>query len=233
MRRLILVVAAAGCGGDKGPNADELHAKLAPAIEPKLVVIEKIVKDGLPAPTGKLALAGGPPIEMLRDGGGGKALGNAIYAYEQDLQNIEKLQRNPLRWNFNAELVNHCFMMVRKKMLAGGHYETYSRDPMTWKGDEHRVVSELPQCAALRYLMVVKVDLLKETEYIDKEKFAAGGAAAQVHVYDLEADGKHLGGVEFFALSSDAAHDPSSDLRVNFSRAMEKAIRDHLPDARL
>ena len=220
-------------GGKKGPSADELVKQLSPVIEPKLVTIEKILKEPFPAPTESLKVDG-PPIEMIRDAGEGKVAGNALYAFENDLRSIERFQRNPLRYNFNGEIVNHCFMIVRKQLMAGGDFEMHSQDPRSWKGAEHLVGMNLPHCAALRYLLVIKLDAFKDTEYIDDKSFGGGGALAQVHVFDLDAGGKHAGGVSFVAESSRSVRgDTTQDLRGNFYRALQTAVAKHLPDARL
>jgi hypothetical protein len=230
MRVVILLCLMACGGGKKEPSPEELHKQLSPQIEPKLVTIEKIIKEPLPEPTGAIKLDG-PPLHIFEYPSGA---GNAIYAYDADLRSIERYQKNPLRYNFNGQLVNDCFMMVRKKMLAGGDFETYSRDPMPWKGDEHIVREKLPECAALRYLVIVKLDAFQDTKYIDKEKFGGGGALAQAHVFDLEAGGKYAGGVAFSAKSSDYVKgDIDSDLQNNFFKAMESAIKAKLPDAAL
>lgn len=235
MRILLLMVAVVGCDGEKkGPSAEELHKQLAPIVEPKLVVIEKILAAPFPAPTGTLEKPSAP-IEMVRDSGENQVKGNALYAFEADLRTLDRYQRNPLRYNFNGELVNDCFQIVRKRGFSGGHFDTHSREPRPWKGDEHIVGMKLPKCAALRYLLVVKLEAFKDTDYIDKETFGAGGALAQVHIFDLGADGKHLGGVAFAAESSDYVRgtDTTSDLRENFYRALHEAVRAHVPDARL
>lgn len=229
-----MVVAAVGCGGGKAaPTAEELHTLHAPIVEPKLQVIEKIMKEPFPAPTGTIKLDG--PLQMLAEIGEGKLRGNAFYAFEADLRSLDRYQRNALRYNFNGEYINDCFQMVRKKGLAGGDFETYSRDPMPWTHSEHIVGMKLPYCAALRYLLVIKVDAFLGAEYVDKEKFGGGGANAQVHVFDLDTGGKHLGGVTFEAESSKYVRnrDIDADLRGNFYKALQKAVRTQLPDADL
>jgi hypothetical protein len=56
-------------------------------------------------------------------------------------------------------------------------------------------------------------------------------------VFDLDAGGKHAGGVTFSARSSDyvrgGAQAVDSDLRENFYKALSAAVRAQLPDARL
>jgi len=236
MRMMWLVaVAAAGCGGGKAqPTAEELHKQLAPLVEPKLVAIEKLLKEPFPEPTGTIKLDG-PPLAIIVELGENKLRGNALYAFEADLRTLDRYQKNPLRYNFNGEYVNDCFQMVRKKGLAGGDFDTYSRDPMPWTSSEHIVGMKLPKCAVMRYLVVIKLDVFKDTEYIDKEKFGGGGAIARVHVFDLEAGGKHLGGVPFEAQSSDSVRsgDIDSDLRQNFYGSLKKAVAAQLPDADL
>lgn len=235
MKLVLVVFAIAACSSQEksGPNAETLHAQLAPVVEPKLQVIETILKQPLPAPTNKIGLAG-PTLQMMYDAGANQVSGNALYAFDSDLRSIERYQRNPLRNNFNGELVNDCFMIVRKKMLAGGDFTTYNREPMTWEGQEHVVGMKLPRCAAMRYLIVVKLEAFKGTEYIDKERFGGGGAVAQAHIFDLEAGGKHAGGVTFTAVSSSLVRgtDTDQDLRNNFYKALEAELRKHLPDAR-
>jgi hypothetical protein len=239
MRSMVFRVAvvlplALGCGGEKKqPSAEEVHKQLAPTIEPKLQVIEKILKEPFPSPTNTIKLDG-PMIDMIKDVGESKIAGNALYAFEADLRTLDRYQGNPLRYNFNGEYVNDCFQLVRKKGLAGGNFGTYTRDPMPWTNDEHIVRMKLPYCAALRYLLVIKLDAFKDTDYIDKEKFGGGGAIAQVHVFDLDSGGKHLGGVTFDAVSSEYVKgDIESDLRQNFYNALQKAVHAHVPDANL
>lgn len=233
--KVALLLVAAACASEKSaaPSAEQLHAKLAPVVEPKLQVIEKIAEEPLPAPTGKIELSG-PPLVVVFDSGANEVSGNALYAFENDLRSIDRYQRNPLRYNFNGEIVNDCFMIVRKKMFAGGDFTTYNREPKTWEGEEHVVGMKLPSCAVLRYLIVVKLEAFKGTEYIDKEKFGGGGAIAQAHIFDIEAGGKYAGGVSFTAQSSSyvSGGNTDQDLRENFYKAMQGELRKHLPDAR-
>ena len=232
---VMATVATSACGGGDGPpSAEALHKKHAPVVEAKLATIDKILSQPFPAPTDAIKLDG-PPLVVMYDTGEDTFNGNALYAFEADLRTPDTYQRNPLRYNFNGEYINDCVMMTRKKMLAGGHFDTYSRDPMPWTGDDHIVRMKLPKCAALRYLLVVKLDAFKQTEYIDKETFGGGGALAQVHVFDLEAGGKHAGGVTFAAQSSQTVRGGGidSDLRENFYLALNEAVTKHLPDARL
>jgi hypothetical protein len=237
MRAATLAAAVAACGGGEpaAPNADKLHAQLAPLVEPKLKLIEEqILKQPLPAPTETIEVTG-PPLRLIFDLGSNEVGGNTLYAFDDDLRSIERYQRNPLRYNFSGELVNDCFMIVRKKMFAGGDFGMSSRDPKPWTGDEHIVGMKLPRCAALRYLVVIKLDAFKDTDYIDKESFGAGGAIAQAHVFDLEAGGKHAGGVSFRAESSSHVRggDTTGDLRENFYKALKVAVGKHLPNAQL
>jgi len=232
MRMLwIAVVMAAGCGGGKkAPTAEQLHVQLAPIVEPKLQAIENLLKEPFPAATGSIKLDG-PPLEMIREIGDHKIRGNALYAFEWDLRSLDRYRNIPLRRNFDGEYINDCFQIVRKKGLAGG--TSYPANAKPWAGDEHIVGMKLPYCAATRYLLVIKIDEYKATEYIDKEKFGGGGAAAQVHVFDLDAGGKHLGGVPFGAQSSDVVttHTIDSDLQANFYSSLQNAVKEHLPDA--
>src|SRR5688572_15499262 len=83
--RWSLVLLIVACGGEKKPSAEELHKKHAPVVEPKLVAIEKILKEPFPAPTGNIKLDG-PPLQIVRDVGEDKVDGNALYAFENDLR---------------------------------------------------------------------------------------------------------------------------------------------------
>src|SRR5687768_11749352 len=99
----MLMLLVLGCGSEKkGPSADDLVKQLTPVVEPKLVVLEKILKEPFPAPTESLKLEG-PPLQMIRDVGESKVDGNALYAFEADLRTLDRYQRNPLRYNFNGE----------------------------------------------------------------------------------------------------------------------------------
>jgi hypothetical protein len=80
--------------------------------------------------------------------------------------------------------------------------------------------------------VVARVDLFKGTDYIDKEKFGAGGATASALVFDLDT-GAYLGGVPFSATSSSSAYDPSADLAVNFYKALDGALNAAIKGANL
>jgi hypothetical protein len=153
--------------------------------------------------------------------------GNAAFAFEQDLVDLKKYARVDLRTSDTMELANDCFMLAREHWLAGVNGE----DPVG-PGEAFRIRDALEGCVRLRYLVVIKLLAVKSTDYIDAKRFGAGGVEAEAHVFDL-GDGRHAGGVGFTARSSDRTYDPSADLRTNFYNALEDALSEKLPDAKL
>jgi hypothetical protein len=229
MRTLLSVLAlafAAACGTDDGPSLDDLMRKNASLIEPKLVNLEKIARAPLPETTGEIELSG--PMIVWTHKSGAVAGGNATLAFDVDLKDLTTKGRTELRTS-NIDIANDCYSTVRKKQIAS------EDSPRGFRGgwaNELVMKDMLLQCPALRYLVVARIDDYKATEYIDEEKFGAGRAAASALLFDLDT-GTYLGGVRLTAASSASAHDPASDLAVNFYRALDSALNAAIPGASL
>ena len=224
MRFALCLVLLVACKGEKQLTTKELVEKYKAQIEPRLAAIEKIRNAPLPAPTGTIALDGGPQPNFSNYA----PYGNLIYAYWADLEDMKKYEPNQLRYNFMAEIVNDCYLTVREGNQAIKPNGVQGNFPT----EAYLAKDLLPMCGAARYLIVIDLKAFKDTEYIDKEHFGMGAAAADAHLFDLET-GKYLGGVSFETTSSKYTSDPDSDLRDRFHKAMEAALRKFLPDSKL
>jgi hypothetical protein len=221
---VVCALVAIGCGGKHEPSADDLLKQLGPTIEPKLANAEKIAKRPLPEPTGKITPSG-PPMKWVEYFPPDPVTGNATIAFDTDLKNLREYSAVELRFE-HLTILNDCFAMVRDKTTAA------TASGRAAIRDDFVMTRTLPECAALKYLVVVRLDEFQSTKYVDKEHFEAGHARATALVFDLDT-AAYLGGVTFASSSNNYIKDPDSDLRNGFHDALKAALNKAMPGADL
>jgi hypothetical protein len=223
MRVIVLAGLLVACG-DKEPTLDDVIKTYVPPVEPMLTVLEKIAKAPLPAATGTISLAGGPPLIVSSYIDGPKLVGNAAMAFYADLADLGTYGSVDELRTSDYSVVNDCWRVARKGEQAA---RAGAQASAPWP----QVARDwLKRCSLMRYLVVMKVTTLQGTKYVDKEQFGGGFATADVLVFDLKT-GAYLGGVQAAAESSTVTRDPAGDLRNKFYDAVRSAITKQLPDA--